>query len=300
MPESFPSLASLGVGFESMKISRRSKRSAEPGPDVMRLRGERGGGARGTAMSRRRQQLRRQLLQQQRERERERALGGHREEHRRQGDFGFRQDFWEDVDTDFFDEDSFGQRHQAHQKRGLRNQRRPHHHQQLLRHHQQQEQLFHEPRQRELQRHRQREQQFESLTTGPRNHPNHQQHSQLQQLLHNHPGTSGGGGARPVRRRHRDPYPQQSVQSYPPYSGEFGRNGLLTPEEARDNEILGSGNFEVIKGGTFYDPETYYHTRYNRPQYYDDEEEDGGGDFFENFRDFADIKNDLYRNRNFY
>ncbi len=90
------------------------------------------------------------------------------------------------------------------------------------------------------------------------------------------------------------------MQSYPPYSGEFGRNGLLTPEEARDNEILGSGNFEVIKGGTFYDPETYYHTRYNRPQYYDDEEEDGGGDFFENFRDFADIKNDLYRNRNFY
>ena len=59
--------------------------------------------------------------------------------------------------------------------------------------------------------------------------------------------------------------------------------------DAKENEILGSGNFEVIKGGTFYDADTYYNARGNtRPkQHY-------GGDFFENFRDFQDIKSDLY------
>ena len=55
-------------------------------------------------------------------------------------------------------------------------------------------------------------------------------------------------------------------------------------------KIPGSGNFEVIKGGTFYDDDTYYYSTYNsRPQY--------GEQLFENFRDFADIKNDRYRNR---
>ena len=65
-----------------------------------------------------------------------------------------------------------------------------------------------------------------------------------------------------------------------PYSG-YQRGAI-------NNEILGSGNFEVIKGGTFYDADTYYYSTYNRrPQY--------GEELFENFRDFADIKNELYQ-----
>ncbi len=103
---------------------------------------------------------------------------------------------------------------------------------------------------------------------------------------------------RPLRRPppHRvDPYPQQSVQSYP-RGNDLGSRGF--EEVDRDNEILGSGNFEVIKGGTFYDPETFYHSRYNGrppppPPSYDE-------DFFQNFRDFADIKGDLYRRSNYY
>ncbi len=271
MPESFPSLATLGAGFESMKI--RTKRSADP--DIMRLQ-ERNSPP--GALERRRRQLRRQLRQQRRQQQLQEQL-------RRQGEFGFHQDFWEDVDTDFFDDDegpTFGQRdrHQPDPRRGYhrqQHQRPPQH--QLLRHHQ--EQVYRE----QLERHRQLHQQFEPLTTGPR-------HQQQQQQRHRQAGGRG--------RRHKDPYPQQSVQSYPPYAGNFGRDGLLSYEEARDNEILGSGNFEIIKGGTFYDADTFYHTRYNsRPQdYYADEE--GGGDFFENFRDFADIKNDLYRKRNNY
>merc|ERR1712029_52273 len=85
----------------------------------------------------------------------------------------------------------------------------------------------------------------------------------------------------------RDPYTEQTIQSYPPqdkyYSDPY--NGY---PEVVNNEILGSGNFEVIKGGTFYDDDTYYYSTYNsRPQY--------GEQLFENFRDFADIKNDRYR-----
>ena len=92
-------------------------------------------------------------------------------------------------------------------------------------------------------------------------------------------------------QRNRDPYTEQTIQVVPvdnndyyntndPYSG-YQRGAI-------NNEILGSGNFEVIKGGTFYDPDTYYYSTYNRrPQY--------GEELFENFRDFADIKNDRYR-----
>ena len=80
----------------------------------------------------------------------------------------------------------------------------------------------------------------------------------------------------------------------------------------QDNSILGSGNFDIIKGGTFYDKDDYLRPyRYdktkdgilinvlnvlfcfsnNRPakhnSYYG-----GGNDIFSNFRDFADIKKD--------
>lgn len=50
------------------------------------------------------------------------------------------------------------------------------------------------------------------------------------------------------------------------------------------NEILGSGNFEVIQGGTFYDADTYYQANANRKPY------NNKVNFLENFRDFADIK----------
>jgi len=56
--------------------------------------------------------------------------------------------------------------------------------------------------------------------------------------------------------------------------------------QTQDNEILGSGNFEVIKGGTFYDQDDYRYVPNSanyRPTTYNK-------DFFHNFRDFADIK----------
>jgi hypothetical protein len=57
----------------------------------------------------------------------------------------------------------------------------------------------------------------------------------------------------------------------------------LSPE---DNEILGSGNFDVIKGGTFYEQdEVRYQSGNHRPSGHS-----YGQDFFNNFRDFADIK----------
>jgi len=60
----------------------------------------------------------------------------------------------------------------------------------------------------------------------------------------------------------------------------------------QDNSILGSGNFEILKGGTFYDKDDYLRPfSNNRPpkhsSYYG-----GGNDIFSNFRDFADIKKD--------
>ena len=84
---------------------------------------------------------------------------------------------------------------------------------------------------------------------------------------------------------------------YNHYSGGGEENyKRVAVSDDRDNEILGSGNFDVIKGGTFYDPGTYYNLRYNtRPK-----QHGGGGydaDFLDNFRDFADIKNDHIRRR---
>lgn len=88
--------------------------------------------------------------------------------------------------------------------------------------------------------------------------------------------------------RHREPYPLSSIQSFPKNTG-YDRNSYYVQDE-KDNEILGSGNFEVIKGGTFFDEDTYHQSSYNRrPQ------PSQNGNFLENFRDFADIKGDIYR-----
>jgi len=59
----------------------------------------------------------------------------------------------------------------------------------------------------------------------------------------------------------------------------------------QQNSILGSGNFEILKGGTFYDKDDYLRPySNNKPprqnNYY------GDNDIFSNFRDFADIKGD--------
>ena len=81
---------------------------------------------------------------------------------------------------------------------------------------------------------------------------------------------------------------------YSHYSG--GEESYKRVSDDRDNEILGSGNFDVIKGGTFYDPGTYYNLRYNsRPK-----QNGYNADFLDNFRDFADIKNDHIRRRSRY
>ena len=55
-----------------------------------------------------------------------------------------------------------------------------------------------------------------------------------------------------------------------------------------------SGNFDVLRGGTFYDRDVYYYSDQNqRPN----PNVDGGDNILYNFRDFADIKNDLYQYR---
>lgn len=97
------------------------------------------------------------------------------------------------------------------------------------------------------------------------------------------------------------PEPQYEPRPTPTFYGNTRKSSPYNYNE-EDNEILGSGNFEVIKGGTFYDPHDY-HSAYSqypsnsntrRPSqgqgfgYYNK----GGGDYFHNFRDFADIKGD--------
>jgi hypothetical protein len=92
------------------------------------------------------------------------------------------------------------------------------------------------------------------------------------------------------RYGHRDPHPQQSVQSYP--DDGYYPEVLYNKYDVVQNEILGSGNFEVIQGGTFYDEDTYYHAHNNRKPYHNNK-----GNFLENFRDFADIKGEYEYNR---
>ena len=301
MPEEFPSLSALGAEFESMKIpKKRTKRSAQPQP----------------------QRFRRFQQQQQRPRRRRahqgyEQRGGPRQRryhnqpreqphHRRQDNFEqFKPDFWtEDVESDFFTHSgrAFGTRNQPYgdpprnvnRQRNNHNQgydnRNPHH-----QYHDEEPQYeYEQPREQHSPRHRQRE--YETVDDR-RNY---------------YIGRDEGPAS-----RHRDPYPEQSIANYPREDGyrqqqeernvywrrqqQQQRQQDEEAEKARsyqeevDNAILGSGNFDVIKGGTFYDPDVYYNTRYNtRPQNYG-EYGNEGGDFLENFRDFADIKQDLYR-----
>ena len=241
IPETFPNLASLGGGFESMRI--RNKRSADPEPEHAAEIYQ------GRAEARR--------IVGRRQPARPRRLAGQesfRNQHRRQGDFGFQPGFWEDVETDFFAQSGppFGQRNQPYRRgNSYRNEG--------------------------------------SLgNSGGNQYSSHK--STPERFPKPPPAVSSHQSSH--RSRGQDPYPQSSVQTYP--VNDYNRNSYPGYDN-KDNEILGSGNFEVIKGGTFYDADTYYNTRYNsRPQNY------YGGDFFENFRDFADIKSDLYRNNRYY
>ena len=94
-----------------------------------------------------------------------------------------------------------------------------------------------------------------------------------------------------LQQYHRDPYPQQSIQSYPEDGG-YAPEAVYNKYDVAQNEILGSGNFEVIQGGTFYDDDTYYHANSNRKPYNNNK-----GNFLENFRDFADIKGEYEYNK---
>ena len=106
---------------------------------------------------------------------------------------------------------------------------------------------------------------------------------------------------------HRDPYPQQSIQDRYHGSSNNDRYGNSFQQTAgideryleEHNEVLGSGNFEVIQGGTFYDGNEHYYDDYDYggsnsdrrpPNTYDSED-----NILLNFRDFADIKNDLLK-----
>ena len=100
-----------------------------------------------------------------------------------------------------------------------------------------------------------------------------------------------------------EPAPQYQGFSEPP---RFQQTSIV------DNSILGSGNFEILKGGTFYDKNDYRQYRWvenvgvkcatnltfasffshnTRPQSYGY----GQNDIFQNFRDFADIKKENSR-----
>ncbi|KAI4459176.1 hypothetical protein MML48_6g00018813 [Holotrichia oblita] len=85
-----------------------------------------------------------------------------------------------------------------------------------------------------------------------------------------------------------------------------GYKGDLYEERSDVNSILGSGNFGVIKGGTFYNENdddqytgfgsnynSYYHNGHGRPSlYYGNSNR--RPQQFENFRDFADINTPSY------
>jgi len=101
-------------------------------------------------------------------------------------------------------------------------------------------------------------------------------------------------GLRTVRRP--NPKPKITPKKY--QSGGYSTNPGTSYNQLQsleDNSILGSGNFEILKGGTFYEEDDYRRPySNNRPaqpyNYY------GNNDIFHNFRDFADIKGDRKNN----
>lgn len=98
-------------------------------------------------------------------------------------------------------------------------------------------------------------------------------------------------GLRTARRP--SPRPSQRVKITPKkfVSSKYSTSSDNSYQSIEDNSILGSGNFEILKGGTFYDEDDYRRPYSNNQQaqpynFY------GNKDIFHNFRDFADIKDD--------
>lgn len=113
----------------------------------------------------------------------------------------------------------------------------------------------------------------------------------------------------------RPPFYQEPVfnarQAYKPHDNfGFGTGNFrdysfpqATAESERSANVLGSGNFGVIRGGTYYPGENdevlnediynnYYNNGHGRPSYYPANPLPAfrnGGDFFANFKDFAEI-----------
>ena len=277
MPSGFPNLSDLGANFESMKI--RNKRSADPqeSRDYEREREM-------MIQERRFVPHRRRMRQPQ-----ERSYNRHpyRRNENYGGGGGFNNgDFWEDVDTkDFFaNHGGYGQRNQPYRRnanieQGYQGYREP-------------------PQQQQHNNHQYHERPFQQPAPQKYTPSSYHQQSLNGFSIYNshnkHPHSPAHGYS--TSSKHREPYPQSSVQSFP--NKGFERKSKLNTQQAlqeeRDNEILGSGNFEIIRGGTFFDEDTYYYSQ-RRPNnnYY----EKNSGDIFENFRDFADIKGDVYRNQ---
>jgi len=285
---SFPTLQQLGAGFESQKLAR-NKRSAPEDPLI-------------TSEARNRYRNRnvrnRRRLNNARDENRYRNRGSNnnnrnRDQPSRQG-FGFENNFWTDGDAnDFFSSSGFestfgnlGGNRNTRANNYLNYEPEQVHYQQDRGHYPQEHQNSHssytpDPNSYNQDHYRDQNSYNQDHTAYNQDHNSYSQdHNSYNQDYYGQ-----------TRGSNRDPYTEQTIQSYPPQSQEkFYSDPYSAYPEVVNNEILGSGNFEVIKGGTFYDDDTYYYSTYNsRPQY--------GEQLFENFRDFADIKNDRYRDR---
>jgi len=86
------------------------------------------------------------------------------------------------------------------------------------------------------------------------------------------------------------------VSNNNPYEFESKPNSYQTSNRYQpivDNSLLGSGNFDVLKGGTFYDDDE--HPSFYRNKYQTQEDYYADKNIFNNFRDFADIKGEKKR-----
>jgi len=121
-----------------------------------------------------------------------------------------------------------------------------------------------------------------------------------------------GPAANRAPSRYNSPPPYNGNRA-PPNRGPLSAFSAESHERYQDSNQLGSGNFAVVRGGTYYadnddiyhghggyhnpgDDDDYYHPYSNghsQPHGYRGgnrgNTNNGGGDFFANFRDFADI-----------
>ncbi|XP_059489921.1 uncharacterized protein LOC132205078 [Neocloeon triangulifer] len=107
----------------------------------------------------------------------------------------------------------------------------------------------------------------------------------------------------PTNHRPRHiPYALQQANSFDAFASTNKDKATSKEQPTTDHSVLGSGNFGVIKGGTFYEDDydsgssndDFFYYGGGRPSYsYNYRPSHGaasnGDDFFANFRDFADI-----------